>query len=377
MSQMKKQNSVDSLYIHIPFCSNICPYCDFPKLLNVGDFESKYIDSLLKEINSKPHRKYKTIYIGGGTPTCLSLLNLEKLLLVLSNQLQKNYEFTIETNVESLDQSKIDLLKTHGVNRISIGVQSLNDECLKFLGRKHTADSVIKLISLLHKNEFENINIDLIYGFDLLSDEILINTINKYLELGIQHISTYPLTIESGTIFYLNNINDSNDENVSRQYALIQRILFDNGFEQYEVSNFSLNKKYTSKHNLTYWNNNFYDGAGLGSAYYLPSVDSQFSGIRYANTKSLSSYNEGDYISSKEYISLEEEKKYFLMTNLRLTEGFSLKKYYEKFGIDFLDEYETILKKHIQNNNIKIIQDKVYIPKDKLFLMNYVLSDLI
>ena len=244
-----------SIYIHIPFCSNICSYCDFAKFYYNSDWVDNYLSSLEKEIKlNYKGEVVDTIYIGGGTPTVLNLNQLEKLLKITNLFNKKNIEFTVETNVD-LSLEKIKLLKKYGVNRISIGVQTVNPKYLKFLNRNHTKEEVINLINLLKEYNF-NINVDLIYAIPGETLEELNEDLDFILSLDVNHISTYSLIIEPHTKLYIDNVSNIDEDLDYEMYKLINKKL--NKYHHYEISNFA-KKNYESKHNLVYWNNlNYY-----------------------------------------------------------------------------------------------------------------------
>ena len=278
-----------SVYIHIPFCSNICSYCDFSKMYYNKNYVDKYLDELEKEIKSRYKKEIvKTLYIGGGTPSSLDLEQLERLFQKISIfNLDKNCEFTIEANVENLDLDKIDLLKNNNVNRISLGVQTFDNDNLIYLNRKHTKEDVFNTINLLKENNINNINIDLIYGIDNDIDKVKTD-IKYFLKLNIPHISCYSLIIEENTLLKYNNTNYIDEDTEYEMYKYIEKTLEENGYKHYEISNYA-KEGYESKHNLGYWDNEYYYGFGLSSVSFIDNY-------RINNTKNLTKYLNGEYI---------------------------------------------------------------------------------
>ena len=262
-----------SIYIHIPFCHTICSYCDFCKINYRQEYVDTYLDSLSKEIKSRyQNEPVKTIYIGGGTPSCLSIKELTKLLeLITIFNLDKEYEYTIECNIEDITLDKIKLFKKYGINRLSIGVQSFNKDIIKKLNRHHDKDLVFKNIKLL-KEYFDNINIDLMYALYGQTLEDIVFDLNIISNLDIKHVSIYALIIEDNTMIKIKNIKEVDSEMQSAMYDLIRNKLEKNGFTQYEISNFAL-KGFESKHNLTYWNNDNYYGFGSGASGFINNIN--------------------------------------------------------------------------------------------------------
>ena len=286
---------VKSVYIHIPFCDSICSYCDFCKFIKNDIWIEDYLNTLEKETNNKYKGEViETLYIGGGTPSCLNIKQLNKLFEIIK-VLKKSdkLEFTFECNIENITKEKLELLYKNGVNRISIGIQTFNNKYLKFLNRNHNEDMIKEKINIAKKIGFNNINIDLIYALKEETVEDLKIDLEKFLELDITHISTYSLIIEPHTKLFIDNEENIDDELDYEMYSTIKKVLESNGYKHYEVSNFA-KEGYESKHNLTYWNNNEYYGFGMGASGYID-------GIRYDNTRSINKYLNGEYI-------LEEHK---------------------------------------------------------------------
>lgn len=358
---------VKSAYIHIPFCNNICSYCDFCKLLYNKDFVKKYLDALEKEItNNYKGEILDTIYIGGGTPSSLSIVELNKLFSIIKIfKLSKEYEFTFEVNIEDITEEKLEILKENKVNRLSIGIESFNDKYLKYLGRNYTPDIISERVELA-KKYFDNINVDLMYALKNENLDDLEEDIDKILKLDIKHISCYSLIIEKNTKLYIDNTKYISDDLDSDMYDLIDKKL-ENKYHRYEVSNYSITS-YESRHNLTYWKNNEYYGFGLGAAGYIDN-------IRYTNTRNLSKYISGNYERQNELLTKEDKIKYEFILGLRLTNGINKDNFNKKYGIN-INEIEII--KELISKGL-LIDDKIniYVPKKYFYVLNDILVNFV
>lgn len=359
---------INSIYIHIPFCQTICSYCDFCKLF----YNNKLVDSYLKELEKEIDENYKgeeisTIYIGGGTPTSLSYDELSFLFSMLKKiRLASNYEFTIEANVDSLDINKIKLLRENNVNRISIGVETFNDDYQKLINRKLSFKELEVTIKLLKDNGINNINLDLMYGFKNESIEILNKDLEYLLKLDIPHISIYSLIIEDNTILKINNYQRLDDDNDQVLYKYIEEKLEKNNYHHYEISNYAKNG-YESRHNLVYWNNNEYYGFGLSAASY-------YNNIRKTNTRSITNYLNGAREIEIEKLSLKDKMDYEIMLGLRLERGVSKEEFFKRYNITIDKVYNY---KGLLDNNILLENDKyLYVNKDYRYVLNEILSEL-
>lgn len=355
-----------SVYIHIPFCNSICSYCDFCKFLNNEKWASDYLDALYKEINTYYEKdKIKTIYIGGGTPSSLSTNNLIKLFKII-NIFDKSddLEFTFECNVNDINIELLKILKENGVNRISIGVESFNKYNLKFLNRKHDKKTIFQNINLCKKFGFDNINVDLIYALPTEDMSVLKKDISYMLKLDVDHISTYSLIIEEHTALYNKKVKNISEELDFKMYKYICKKLKKKKYNHYEVSNFARNDK-QSRHNLTYWDNDEYYGFGLGSHGYINEM-------RYENTRSLNNYIKGNYRLEELLVSILEEMENEVILGLRKLDGISVDEFKNKFDKDIFSVFnfeEVINKKYI------IYSDgKLYIPEDKIYIMNEIIN---
>lgn len=358
-----------SMYIHIPFCKSICSYCDFCKLLYNKEWANAYIEELGKEIKSKYENDVlDTLYIGGGTPSSLDNEDLEYLFDIIKDiNLSDDYEFTFECNLNDIDDSLLSLLKRNRVNRLSIGIESFNKNKLKFMERNHTFEEAKRIIELVRNYGFNNINIDLIYGIPDEKINVLKSDINKILKLNPEHISTYSLIIEDHTKLKINNINNISEELDAKMYNLIINKLTKKGYMHYEISNFS-KEGYQSRHNLNYWNNSEYYGFGLGASGYIL-------GFRYDNTKNLNDYLNGEYVLTENILSKKEDMENEIMLGLRKIDGINIEEFYNKFDIDIQEAFN--IKDLIKEKLLTYKNGNIFIPKDKLYLMNEILIKII
>lgn len=361
---MEEIDNISSVYIHIPFCSSICSYCDFCKFYYNENYVNKYLEALETEIKDKYNGEViETIYIGGGTPSFLSISHLTKLFncLKLIN-LSSNIEFTFECNVLDLTKEKLIFLKEHGVNRLSIGIQSFQSKKLVFLERNYDKDIILEKLKLA-KEYFSNINIDLMYAIPGESLEMLKDDLDLFLSLDISHISTYSLIIEEHTKLFINNTTYISEELDYEMYKLICSTLKKHGYNHYEISNYSL-PGYESKHNLTYWKNEKYYGFGISACGYIDN-------IRYTNTKNIKKYLAGDYIQEKETVTSKIDASNYAILGLRTINGINKQTFLKKFGISFIEYFniESLLKEKIILEN----QQSYYLNPKYWYVSNEIL----
>ncbi len=355
-----------SIYIHIPFCHTICSYCDFCKVYYNKKYICRYLDNLEKEIRERyKGEEVSTIYIGGGTPSALSLVELERLLEITKIfKVKGNIEFTIEGNVESITEAKLKIMKKYGVNRISIGVQSFNKEIIKLLGRVHTREDVFKKIKLI-KKYFDNINIDLIYAaYDNV--DIIKEDISNFLKLDIPHLSAYSLIIEDKTMLKINGFKNIDEDLDYEMYKYIEDTLEDNRYIHYEISNYA-KEGFEAKHNLVYWNNEKYYGFGLSSVSYIDNV-------RRTNTKNLTKYLDGNYLQEENYEDINMRMENEIMLGFRKLMGVNKKKFKDKYGVNIEDVFninDLIKMGYLERdgNYIKIAKEYVYVSNEIIIRM--------
>ncbi len=358
-----------AVYIHIPFCSNICSYCDFSKIIYNKELVDKYLIALEQEIkNNYQQELIKTIYLGGGTPSSLSLEQLAKLFNIIKIfNFADDVEFTIECNPENTDIDKLKLFKEHKVNRLSIGIQTFNEEFLQLLNRHHSNKQVITLIKNAKKIGITNINVDLIYGLPNQTLAQLKEDIDNILSLDITHISTYSLILEEHTKLYIDKVNNIDPDLEYTMYQYICDTLKANHFIHYEISNFA-KPNYQSRHNLNYWHNEPYYGFGLGAHGYIEN-------IRYENTRSINNYGSGHYRYKEKVVNKNEQMEYEMILGLRKISGINKQYFKDKYKIDIYQAFP--LNKLINNKDLIDDGTNIYIPIDKIYISNEILINFI
>ncbi len=360
------KDNILSIYIHVPFCQSKCNYCDFYSLAGNDYLIPEYFDALEKEIylttSTKSQKKIiypdvKSIFFGGGTPGYVPAEFIARTISALRKNLvfNENCEITLECNPGSLDKEKIKIYKDSGINRISLGLQSANNEVLQAIGRTHNYMDFFESVNLLHEIGFENINADLMFGLPGQTINSLTDSINKIIDLGVEHISFYSLTLESGTLLnelFLKSPELFPDEDTERQmYHRGIELMRDQGFLHYEISNFA-KKGRICKHNVYCWKLEEY--LGFGSA-----AHSFYNGKRYSNISDIKKYIEAVSVNSLEMLREEniilkkrEMENEFFMLGLRLTEGIDIDDFIERFGCS-PELYLKILEKLINRNLIE------------------------
>lgn len=356
-------------YIHIPFCSKICSYCDFCKMFYNKKFVSDYLEALDREIYDVYRgEELETIYIGGGTPSSLDISELKKLFSTLEMLDRSNScEFTIECNIENTDEEKIKLFSEVGINRISFGVESFNKKNLSLLERESSYEKVVELVKLCRKYGINNINVDLMYALPDEDIEVLRKDLEMIFSLDVEHISTYSLIIEDHTKLSINGIKNISEDLDSEMYDVICNEMKNHGYSHYEISNFC-KKGYESRHNLCYWNNKSYYGFGLGASGY---IDNR----RYSNTRSLNEYIDGNIILEEDYLTDDDIMEYEVILNLRKKEGISLNDFYSKYEVNFSDVFDY---KYLVEKKLLILENNhLYIPEDKWYISNEIIVKLL
>jgi oxygen-independent coproporphyrinogen-3 oxidase len=366
------------IYIHIPFCVKKCGYCDFYSVKWDEESENKYIHSAINEIKSYNELSSKyvvdSIYIGGGTPSIINPKNLEKIISTIRClfTVEENSEISMEANPNSLWEN----IKTYGeigINRLSIGIQSLNDNILKRIGRIHNSKEALQAIDRAISFGFENINADVMFNIPGQTVDDINDTISKLVTKQIRHISFYSLKLEEGTPMYLLKKNKKivmPEEDLEREmYYAGRNIMEKHGLMQYEISNFSV-KGYECRHNLKYWKQEEYIGIG-------PSAHSFLGNVRFSNPSELTEYISSGESGVFERNTLEEMdendiKFEYIMLRLRLTEGLKFADFKNKFSIDFKEAYKEQIKHLTENNLIESDDDVIRLTKRGMDLSNYV-----
>ncbi len=354
---------IKHLYIHVPFCNNICGYCDFAHTIINKELVNKYLLSLKEDLSSLSFSNFETIYIGGGTPSSLDYADLKSLLELIRPFSSSVVEYTIEVNPDSMDEDKIKLLKEYGVNRVSIGVESTDDYLLKIMNRKYDFEVVKHVVNCFKENGISNISVDLMYSLPFQTMAILKKTISDILSLDVKHISIYSLTIEDNTLFKRKGYTSLDEDIEADMYEYIENELINNNFIHYEVANYC-KQGYESKHNLGYWKYDDFIGFGPGSA-------SKTNNRRYTYTK-----NVRDYLNNKtivEDLLLKKEDLMFenIMMSLRTIYGLDLDEFCKRYQIDFKDRYKKAIEKNIKYLDI----DDRYCICNNLEILNSILVD--
>lgn len=372
------------LYVHIPFCVKKCGYCDFLSWCGTSEEKETYVQALLKEIESYREfaRGYRvsTVFVGGGTPSVLEAGQMEGVLGNIQEvfELEKKPEITLEMNPGTVTEEKLQCYKENGVNRLSIGLQSVKNEKLEVLGRIHSYEEFLESYELARKAGFTNISVDLISSIPGQKLEEWKEELAALSALSPEHISVYQLIIEAETPFYEKYAEHEEllpDEEESREiYLWTGSFLKEQGYEQYEISNYAKPGK-ESRHNLKYWERGDYLGLGLGAA-------SMVQNIRMSNTKDMKTYLErcGQPKTMREDVQFLEEARQmeeFMFLGLRKTRGVSRKEFRRIFGQEMDMVYEKALHKCLENGMLKEHKDRVYLSEEGVLLSNAVLSEFL
>ena len=366
-------------YIHIPFCQKKCYYCDFTAFPNLENRIAGYIENLKKEIilyKSKLDLKIDSIYIGGGTPSYIDPTYIEDIINFLREFDMDIKEFTIECNPNSIDKHKLRVYKNLGINRISLGVQSFDDRVLEKIGRNHNKKVALEDINLIKEYGFD-LSIDMMLNLPIQDEESVKTDLSTIKNLDLDHISYYSLILERGSHFYSlyknNKLDLMDDDTEVEIFDYIIEYLKECGFDRYEISNFAKNGK-ESYHNKKYWQEEGYLGLGLGASGFL-------SNNRYTNVKNFIKYE--NYlnknilpIENKEYISIEEREKEYIIFKLREVRGINLAEFKEKFSVDFLMKYADQISKFKDQDFYKI-DTNFYFTKKGMSLSNEFFVEII
>ena len=379
------------IYVHIPFCSQFCIYCDFYSVKRVSG-KGLFLDSLKKEILNVEDNRDKigdnidkrgvgTIYFGGGTPSVLTSGQLIELLCLIKSSYRSTpggiEEVTVEVNPDDITLEYLKELRKGGFNRLSIGVQSFDDSCLKWMNRRHNGEEAVKAFCYGREAGFDNISIDLIFGYAMLPDTLWEGTVKKAISLSPDHISAYQMGIEEGTPLYKLALNGGycapEDEVASGQYALLQRMLSDAGYLQYEVSNFSgLGKE--SRHNSSYWNFTPYLGFG-------PSAHSFSGACRSWNCSSVKGYidaiNAGKSpLGGSEVLGEEEIFCEFIMLSLRTARGIDKRQMQSRFSRLLTEKFYASVEDQKERGNLVEDDNYIKIPPEKLFVSDGIIRSI-
>ena len=387
---MKKEIGI---YVHIPFCIRKCYYCDFVSFTNQEENIEKYIEAVISEIESYELEEYNvtTIYIGGGTPSSIESKYIEKILHKIKEKITNNetkfndIEITIEINPGTIDRKKLQDYEEMGINRLSIGLQSTNNEILKNIGRIHTYEEFLEGYNLARNIGFDNINVDLMIGLPNQTIENIKDSVGKIIKLEPEHISVYSLIVEEGTkienLLNMNKITLPEEELERNMYWYVKNKLELNGYIHYEISNFAKENK-QSKHNVNCWEQKEYIGIGTAAYSYLDN-------IRYGNTSNIQKYIETqDFKDEKELEknkiriidevqTLEDKKREYMLLSLRKLEGVSIRKFKEKYVENPIFLYRKQLEKLVNENLLTIDGDNIKLTNKGLDLANLVWEEFV
>lgn len=369
-----------ALYIHIPFCAKKCMYCDFPSFCCKDSLMIDYAVALASEIEAGTRdKKIKTIFIGGGTPTYLSLEAWEIIGESIGRvNKEKDLEFTVECNPGTITEDKLSLLKKIGVNRLSIGLQAWQNSLLKDIGRIHTIEEFMTGYNMARSMGFNNINIDLMFGLPNQNLEQWLVTLGEVIKISPEHISCYSLIIEEGTAFYnlyeKGKLSLPDEETERRMYEEALSLLKNNGYNQYEISNFCKSGK-ECRHNIVYWRMMDYIGCGAAAHSYIK-------GKRYRNEEDIQKYIEKVQTNSSPAVevicnSMNEEMEEFMFMGLRMIDGISIDEFKRRFNKNIDEIYGDIIQKHISSGLLRNYNNRIFLTGKGIELSNIVMSDFI
>lgn len=366
------QNS-SAIYVHIPFCKARCGYCAFSSCVNF-DLQRQYFDAVIAEIESAPPSDgVTTMFWGGGTPSAVDVRYLEMLFQKLSQKFDLSHlqEFTVECNPESTTAELLCFFRKIGVNRLSFGLQSANDQTLTRIGRLHTYEQFLNALNLALAHGFSNVNADLILGLPE-SERDFQRTVSEVCQLPLKHVSLYALEIhdENPNFKKLCESFPHTDDELADAYDFALQKFAEKGFLRYEVSNFA-QEGYACKHNCAYWTEQRYYGFGASASGFLQNV-------RYTNVFSVVDYinANGAVRAFEEQISPQEEKCEFVMLGLRLQQGISLAEFSERFSADFFATFpasQSLLK----NGFLQLRDGRICVPSNKFYVLNSILVELL
>lgn len=354
-----------ALYVHIPFCDQICSYCDFCKTYYNETSVDNYLEVLKSEIKSLNIKELDSIYIGGGTPSSLNDDQLEYLLTILKPYSHNLKEYCIEVNPESMDYYKLKILKQFNINRLSIGVQTFNQNILHKIERHHNKTQVLSLINNATKVGIDNISIDLMYGLPHQTIDDIKEDLRIVASLPIKHISYYSLILEDHTVLKNAKYQPLDEEDEYKINLLIDEQLKKLGYHKYEISNYAKDG-YESYHNKVYWHYENYYGVGIGAS-------GKIDNCIYDHSRSLTKYLQRIDIVTKNEFSVEDVMFNNVMMSLRLVEGLDIEVFNQRYQVDVLNLYASAIQKHLNNGNMIIENNHLRVTN--LYLLNEILLD--
>ena len=366
----------EMIYVHVPFCERKCNYCAFNSKVGDAGEKSAYVDALTREIECRgTFDQITTIYFGGGTPTTLTLAQLEKILRAIEKnfRVDSRVELTIEANPGTVDENFLRGLKSLGFNRLSLGVQSFDDALLKILGRIHDSRAAIDSITLA-KKFFDNVSVDLMYGLPTQTLEHICRDVERVKILDVAHVSIYGLEVEDGTKFFelarAGKLALPEENSCADMYDFITETLPALGYRRYEISNFA-KKNFESRHNVGYWTGKKYLGVGAGAH----SFDGKF---RTSNVRDVATYCAGEKISVvEEVVTRRAAMEEFCFLGLRLVDGIDARTFEKIFGAKFFDVFGAVVEKNRKLGLLAIDGDKIFLTKRGMSLGNEVFADFL
>ena len=369
-----------AVYIHIPWCASLCPYCDFDKQATDFRLTDQYLDAIERHLNLTSRRRAHSLYFGGGTPSLLTPSRLARVIDACRGALDflPNAEVTVEANPSDVVAHKIEAYLRAGVNRISLGVQSLNDADLRFLGRRHTADKAARAVAAIREAGCDDLSVDLMYGLPSMTVDSLRRTLDALVALGAEHVSCYALTVESSTPMGADvaagilALPESDD--VADQYGLLQSTLASAGYRQYELSNWA-RPGHESVHNLTYWRNGEYLGLGAGAA-------GSFEGARYKRNPVVREYIAAAEAGEPGFVEWEpwtpeQQMRDTVMLALRLEEGISETGFERRFGLALESYCTDRIGDLIADGVLHRADDQLKLDPEYYFVCNAVLGEIL
>ena len=400
-NQNKPENFFESIYVHIPFCEIKCPYCDFNAYSDVDHLTENLINSIEKEIvywgTLFKNQKIKSIFFGGGTPSWIESKYIQNIIKIIKENfnLNKDIEITLESNPMDLTKTKIDDYLHAGINRFSVGIQSLNDKTLKFIGRNHNRKEALKSLKNLNDKKANNFSVDIMFGIPYQTVAEIKETVETLIKFNPTHFSSYSFTIEPNTPFHKfvkeKKIKELDEDIYIDIFNTIYSILKNNNYINYEISNWAL-KGYESTHNTNYWDNNNFLGVGPGAHSYINE-------IRFSNTKSPKKYIEQiekcknnnnlqihnfnefiktiNFIYDHEIITKDAKQKEYIIFSLRKNTGLSKSKFKKEFNENIEKFLPENLNNFIDYNLIKTDEDIIKLTDKGKLLSNELFREIL
>lgn len=373
------------LYVHIPFCVRKCEYCDFLSGPAGKETQKSYVQALLKEIQGSedaPDREIVSVFIGGGTPSLLDASDISEIMKMLKEKFvfSDHAEVTIEANPGTLTLQKLETYRESGINRLSLGLQSVNNDELRMLGRIHDFEEFLESYALARKAGFDNINVDLMFAIPGQSRKGWEHNLRTVTELQPEHISAYSLIIEEGTPFAEKELDLPDEDTEYEMYEDTSRILQEYGYAQYEISNYARDG-YICAHNSGYWKRTEYLGLGLGAASLMPWKGGR-AGLRFHNTENMQEYLHWsgcpEKIRKNEILlSVKEQEEEFMFLGLRMTAGVSETEFYKNFKVPIEEVYGEVLEKYRSMGLMETNKDFWRFTRQGIHVSNQILADFL